>query len=84
MSSGGASSISGLCVHSLRATTATNPRFADLLMFVTAPGGHERTEAEFRALLGEAGFSLMRAIPTAGFIYHREQTGIRPLAPSGG
>ena len=41
-------------------------RFADLQMLVTAPGGRERTEAEFRALLGEAGFSLTRVIPTAG------------------
>lgn len=43
-------------------------RFADLQMLVTAPGGRERTEAEFRALLGEAGFSLTRVIPTAGFM----------------
>jgi SAM-dependent methyltransferase len=43
-------------------------RFADLQMLVTAPGGHERTQAEFHALLGEAGFSLTRVIPTACFI----------------
>ncbi len=43
-------------------------RFADLQMLVMAPGGRERTEAEFRALLGEAGFSLTRVIPTAGFV----------------
>jgi hypothetical protein len=43
-------------------------RFGDLQMLVVAPGGRERTEAEFRALLGEAGFSLTRVIPTAGFI----------------
>jgi O-methyltransferase domain/Dimerisation domain len=43
-------------------------RFADLEMLAATHGGRERTEAEFRALLDEAGFSLRRAIPTAGFI----------------
>ncbi len=43
-------------------------RFADLEMLVLTHGGRERTEAEFRALLGEAGFSLTRVIPTAGFV----------------
>ncbi len=43
-------------------------RFADLEMLVTTPGGRERTDAEFRALLDEAGFSLRRVIPTGGFI----------------
>jgi len=42
-------------------------KFLDLHMLV-ATGERERTEAEFRALLGEAGFSLTRVIPTAGFI----------------
>jgi hypothetical protein len=42
-------------------------RFADLEMLVATHGGRERTEAEFRALLGEAGFSLTRVIPAAGF-----------------
>jgi hypothetical protein len=28
--------------------------------------GQERTEADHRALLGDAGFSLTRVIPTAG------------------
>jgi hypothetical protein len=42
-------------------------RFADLQMLVVT-GGKERTEAEYRALLGEAGFSLTRVIPTAGFM----------------
>jgi O-methyltransferase domain len=41
-------------------------KFVDLAMLVLASGGRERTEAEFRALLGEAGFSLIRVIPTAG------------------
>jgi O-methyltransferase domain/Dimerisation domain len=43
-------------------------RFYDLQMLVMAPGGRERTETEFRALLGEAGFTLKRVIPTAGFV----------------
>jgi hypothetical protein len=43
-------------------------RFYDLQMLVTAPGGRERTETEFCALLGEAGFTLRRLIPTAGFV----------------
>jgi len=42
-------------------------RFADLQMLVVT-GGQERTEAEYRALLGEAGFSLTRVIQTAGFM----------------
>jgi hypothetical protein len=43
-------------------------RFADLQMLMVAPGGRERTEAQFGALLGEAGFSLTRVIRTAGFM----------------
>ena len=38
--------------------------FADLNMLVLA-GGRERTEAEYRSLLGVAGFRLARIIPTA-------------------
>jgi DNA-binding transcriptional ArsR family regulator len=41
-------------------------KFVDLAMLVLTSGGRERTEAEFRALLTEAGFSLIRVIPTAG------------------
>jgi SAM-dependent methyltransferase len=37
----------------------------DLLMMVVT-GGRERTESEFRSLLREAGFSLVKVIPTAG------------------
>jgi hypothetical protein len=37
----------------------------DLLMMVLT-GGRERTEAEFRSLLGKAGFALTRVIPTRG------------------
>jgi hypothetical protein len=42
-------------------------RLSDLQMLMGG-GGRERTEAEFRALLAEAGFSLTRVIPTAGFM----------------
>lgn len=41
-------------------------RFNDLIMLVLAPGGKERTEAEFGELLREAGFSLARVIPATG------------------
>jgi SAM-dependent methyltransferase len=37
----------------------------DMLMMVVT-GGRERTEPEFRSLLREAGFSLVKVIPTAG------------------
>jgi SAM-dependent methyltransferase len=40
-------------------------RFMDLHMLVLL-GGRERTESEFRGLLGRAGFDLLRVIPTAG------------------
>ena len=36
----------------------------DLQMLVLTPGGRERTEREFRSLLGQAGFDLRAAIPT--------------------
>ena len=36
----------------------------DLHMLVTAPGGMERTESEFRSLFKEAGFGVSRIIPT--------------------
>jgi hypothetical protein len=41
----------------------------DLLMLVLV-GGRERTEQDFRALLGQAGFSLLRVIPfgTSSFL----------------
>jgi hypothetical protein len=41
-------------------------RFNDLTMLVVAPGGRERTEAEFRELLRSAGFSMLRVIPATG------------------
>ncbi len=40
-------------------------KFTDLNMLVLL-GGRERTEADFKALLREAGFSMTRVIPTAG------------------
>ncbi len=41
-------------------------KLMDLNMLVMAPGGRERTEVEFAALLSQADFSLTRVIPTAG------------------
>jgi hypothetical protein len=41
-------------------------RFNDLTMLVVAPGGRERTEAEFTELLRDAGFALTRVIPATG------------------
>jgi len=41
-------------------------RFNDLIMLTVAPGGRERTEAEFAELLRKAGFSLTRVIPATG------------------
>jgi hypothetical protein len=38
---------------------------ADLEMLVLTPGGRERTEAEFRAILEAAGFTLTRVVKTA-------------------
>ena len=36
---------------------------SDVQMLVVAPGGKERTDAEYRALLNAAGFELTRLIP---------------------
>jgi SAM-dependent methyltransferase len=44
---------------------AAEAYFADLEMLVMAPGGRERTEAEFAALLANAGFEHLRASPTS-------------------
>jgi O-methyltransferase domain len=38
-------------------------KLQDLIMLVL-PGGQERTEAEYAALLSEAGFRLRRVVPT--------------------
>jgi O-methyltransferase domain len=38
--------------------------WADLEMLVMTPGGRERTEPEYAALLAAAGFRLTRTIPT--------------------
>ncbi|MET9213730.1 MULTISPECIES: methyltransferase [unclassified Nocardia] len=40
-------------------------KFIDLEMLVNTEGGHERTEAEFRALLARSGFTLVRTVETA-------------------
>jgi hypothetical protein len=42
--------------------------FSDLNMLV-APGGRERTPAEYEALLSTAGFRLLRAIPTGTDVF---------------
>lgn len=39
-------------------------KYLDLEMLVMAPGGRERTEAEYRALFIAAGFKLTRIVPT--------------------
>ncbi|WP_433784281.1 methyltransferase [Actinomycetospora sp. CA-101289] len=57
-------------------TPGNTPSFAkwlDLLMLVYA-GGRERTEADFRALLAEAGLALRRVVPTATGISVLEAT----------
>jgi hypothetical protein len=41
-------------------------KLSDINMLVVNTGGRERTEAEFRALLKAAGFTLARIIPTQG------------------
>ena len=38
-------------------------KMLDMMMLV-GPGGQERTEPEYRALLGKAGFRLTRLVPT--------------------
>jgi hypothetical protein len=43
---------------------ASEAKLFDINMLV-AVGGRERTEREYEALLAEAGFALVRAIPTA-------------------
>lgn len=49
------------------ANQADDGKLSDLNMFVML-GGRERTEAEFRTLLFEAGFHLTRVIPSAGLM----------------
>ncbi|KAF0845861.1 methyltransferase [Nocardia caishijiensis] len=39
-------------------------KFVDLEMLVNTDGGHERTEAQYRALLERGGFTLTRTVPT--------------------
>lgn len=38
-------------------------KMTDIVM-LTVPGGQERTEKEYRSLLGKAGFHLERVVPT--------------------
>jgi hypothetical protein len=42
-------------------------KMLDMMMLV-GPGGQERTEPEYRALLGKAGFRLARVVPTASAV----------------
>ena len=52
----------------LPAGDAPHPgKVLDMVMLVF-PGGQERTEAEFAALLGRAGFRLSRVVPTASAV----------------
>lgn len=44
------------------------PYTTDLEMLVMTPGGLERSAAEYRALLAEAGFKLNRVVPTASVL----------------
>jgi len=39
-------------------------KLLDMLM-LTVPGGEERTPSQYSALLGRAGFSMTRVVPTA-------------------
>jgi SAM-dependent methyltransferase len=56
-----------LIEHVLKPPSEPDPgRFFDMAMLVVTPGGRERSEADFRALLRDAGFSLSRGIPTVG------------------
>jgi hypothetical protein len=52
-----------LLVEGVMQSGEPNPgNFMDVLM-MTLTGGQERTESDFRSLLGDAGFSLQRVIP---------------------
>jgi hypothetical protein len=42
-------------------------KMLDMVMLVT-PGGEERTEAQYAALLDKAGFRLTRVVPTASLV----------------
>jgi hypothetical protein len=43
-------------------------KFADLEMLVMTAGGRQRTEAEYRTLLGQAGLRLTRIVPSSGMV----------------
>jgi len=49
--------------------TPSVAKFFDLHMLVTAPGGKERTESEFRSLFKEARFEVSRIIPTSSTFF---------------
>jgi hypothetical protein len=49
--------------------TPSVTKFFDLHMLVTAPGGKERTESEFRSLFKEAGFEVSRITPTSSTFF---------------
>jgi hypothetical protein len=38
------------------------------IMMLVGPGGQERTEQEYGALLGKAGFRLTRVVPTTSAV----------------
>jgi hypothetical protein len=38
------------------------------MVMLAIPGGQERTEEEYRALLNKAGFRLTRVVPTASAV----------------
>jgi SAM-dependent methyltransferase len=44
--------------------SSAEPFLLDLQMLMMTPGGRERTEGEFRALLSGSGFNLVRVVPT--------------------
>jgi hypothetical protein len=44
----------------------TRTGFVDDLNMMLTPGGKERTEAEFRHLIAEAGLRFVRVVPTSG------------------
>ena len=49
------------------------------MMMLVGPGGQERTEAEYRTLLGKAGFRLTRLVPTESAV-SGEYGGRQPTA----
>lgn len=54
--------------------TSSLAKMSDLNMFVVCPGGKERTEKEFKAILEQAGLELVRIVPTTEGICIIEST----------